>query len=174
MAVGEAMDRAIVALAWKFYGGLPPHAKQWISLEDLVQLAEQAIAARYAGFDPARGASEGTWRYMVARSCFLDLSRRMKRQVATAPEVDVAHVRASYFPEELTVGAGKRVQSFLRCASPGLHDALCDYFTGGGELRRKAPRYSRYSDFREEARLLRRTTGAGPEDFRSVLRSCYA
>lgn len=167
----------ITKLARQYYPSLPPAARAFIDVEDLVQYGAIRWFESLHKYDRRRGGMS-TFTHHVVRSWFLEIIRTFKR--ARYPQqilLPVEEIRSECMAAACHLnetGAKQRLDLLISLASPEVRRFLGTYYFGGGaDFRGWSKGLQKVKD---ELQWLISRTGVTAEDFRACqlasLRCC--
>lgn len=166
MEVPQVPLAQIAKLARQYYPSLPPAAKAFIDVEDLVQLGAIQWMDKSRRFD-SRRASLTTFTHHIVRSYFLEIIRsykRLKHPQGVAVPMDEIQLQASGCRLKDS-GAKARVERLFQLASPSCREFLANYYFHG---LLDFHRWNRAQEpVRQELEWLIERTGVSAEDFRA-------
>jgi DNA-directed RNA polymerase specialized sigma24 family protein len=158
----------ISKLARQYYPSLPPAARAFIDIEDLIQYGAIRWHQCLPRFDRRR-AGLSTFTHHVVRSWFLELIRTFKR--AKHPQhilLPIEEIRTEWIAAKChlsNTGAQQRIERLLTMATPQCREFLATYYFGGdGEFRTWT---KKMESIRKELAWLIQRTGVTAQDFRA-------
>lgn len=161
--------RQIAKLARQYYPSLPPVARGFLDVDDLIQYGAIQWMHQLPRFNPAR-AKMTTFTHHVIRSYFLEIIRTFKR--ARHPQdfiVALEDVRPDAISTpaklETTTRSEDRLERFFTMASPRVRAFFARYYFNGQQDFKTW--HKNMTDLRAELDWLIARTGVTADDFRN-------